>query len=200
MSTAPEQTRFPAAPANTAKPAVPTAGRAPVATPAAGYVGTLIAVLILGLGVIALRDSAVSAGWLDGRPWITTVINWMDGLTFAWWMIPAGIAAILVGAWWVYAALRPRRRTALAVNAASSVWIAPADLARLASRAAETVPGVLDARSSATLRKITVTAHTTADSGATQMKSAVVEAVRDSAAAIVNPPPKIRVRTRTGGA
>ena len=96
-----------------------------MAAPAAGYVGTLIAVLMLGLGVIALRDSAVSAGWLDGRPWITTVINWIDGLTFAWWMIPAGIAAILVGAWWVYAALRPRRRTALAVTAASSVWIAP---------------------------------------------------------------------------
>ena len=54
MSTAPEQTRFPAAHADTAEPAVPTAGRAPVATPAAGYVGTLIAVLILGLGVIAL--------------------------------------------------------------------------------------------------------------------------------------------------
>ena len=76
-------------------------------------------------------------------------------------------AAVLVGAWCVYAALRPRRRTAVAVAARSSVWIAPADLARLASRAAETVPGVLDARSSATLRKITVTAHTTAGSGAT---------------------------------
>ena len=53
--TAPEQTRFPAAPANTAKPTVPTAGRAPGGRPAAGYVGTLIAVLMLGLGVIALR-------------------------------------------------------------------------------------------------------------------------------------------------
>jgi hypothetical protein len=30
------------------------------------------------------------------------------------------------------------------------------------------------------------------------MKSAVADAVRDSVAAIVNPPPKIRVRTRTG--
>jgi hypothetical protein len=196
--TAPEQTRFPAAPANTAKPIVPTAGRAPVAAPAAGYVGTLIAVLMLGLGVIALRDSAVSAGWLDGRPWITTVINWIDGLTFAWWMIPAGIAAILIGAWWVYAALRPRRRTALAVTAASSVWIGPADLARLVSRAAEKVPEVLEARSSATLRKLTVTAHSTVEGGATQMKSAVADAVRDSVAAIVKPPPKIRVRTRTG--
>jgi hypothetical protein len=121
-----------------------------------------------------------------------TVINWIDGLTFAWWMIPAGIAAILVGAWWVYAALRPRRRTALAVTAASSVWIGPADLARLVSRAAEKVPEVLEARSSATLRKLTVTAHTTAEGGATQMKSAVADAVRDSVAAIVNPPPKIQ--------
>jgi hypothetical protein len=195
MSTAPEQTT-PPTPAS-AEASMPPAAPAPVAAPVAGYAGTVIALLMLGVGVIALRDSAVSAGWLDGRPFTTTFVGWLDGLLFTWWMIPVGVLAVLAGAWCVYAAVRPRRRTAVAVTARSSIWMAPADLARVASHAAETVPGVLDARSSATLRTITVTAHTTAGGG--QIKTAVAEAVRD-AATIVRTPPKIRVRTRTGGA
>jgi hypothetical protein len=177
----------------------PTPANAPVAAPAAGYVGTLIALLLLGLGVVALRDSAVSAGWLDGKEWTKTAIGWLDGLSFAWWMIPAGILAIVVGIWWVYAAVRPRRRTAVAVAADSSVWISPADLARVASAAAESVAGVLDARSTATLHKITVTAHTTEDGGDTSVESAIADAVR-GATSIVSSPVKIRVKTRTGDA
>lgn len=196
MITTPERTQ---PPPDSAESALPKAGSAPVAAPAAGYVGTVIALLMLSLGVVALRDGAVSAGWLDGQQWTTSAIGWVDGLTFTWWMIPVGIVAILIGAWSGYAALRPRRRTAVAVTARSSVWMAPADLARLASQAAEAVPGVLDARSSATLRKITVTAHTTADSGAAQVKSAIATAVSD-AAKITSSPPKVRVRTRTGSA
>jgi hypothetical protein len=175
--------------------ALPPAGAGPVAAPAAGYVGTLIALLALALGVVALRDGAVSAGWLDGRPFLTSAIGWVDGLGFDWWMIPVGIVLTVVGAWSVLAALRPRRRTAVAVTARSSVWIGPADLARLASRAAEAVPGVIDARSSATLKKITVTARTTTDTP--ELKAAVTDAVRQ-AAAITSAPPTVRTRTRLG--
>lgn len=182
---------------------LPPAARGPVAPPAAGYVGALIALLLLALGVVALRDSAVSAGWLRGRPFLTTAIGWVDGLGFDWWMIPAGAVAIAIGLWWVSAALRPRRRTAVSVTARSSVWIGPADLARLASRAAHTVPGVVDARSSATLRKVTVTAKVTAtttvgESGS-GLASAIETAVRE-ATAVTSSPPTVRVRTRTGTA
>jgi uncharacterized protein DUF6286 len=195
VTTAPERER---AQHDAAEPFMPVAGSGPVAAPAAGYVGTVIALGMLAIGVIALRDSAVTAGWLDGREWTKGAIGFVDGLTFDWWMIPAGVGSILVGVWWVYAALRPRRRTAVAVAAKSSVWMAPAELARLASHAAESVPGVLEARSSASLRKITVTAHTTANGSATEVRSAVIDAVR-AATAILSTPPKTRVRTRTGG-
>lgn len=199
MTTAPNQTTTAAAPSDAREKTLPAPGRAPVAAPAAGYVGTLVALLTLAVGVIALRDSTVSAGWLGGRSWITAAIEWIDGLTFTWWMIPAGIASIIVGVWWVYAALRPRRRTAIAVAAQTSVWIAPADLARVASHAAATVPGVLDARSSATLRKIKVTVQITADSTGNEIKNAVTQAVRDSGG-FLTAPHKVAVRTRTGGA
>ncbi|MDX1890723.1 DUF6286 domain-containing protein [Mycolicibacterium sp. 050158] len=176
-----------------------TPAKAPVAAPAAGYVGTLIAVLLLGLGVVGLRDGAVAAGWLDGMSWTASTVGWLDGLSFAGWMIPVGVVAVLIGVWSVLSALRPRRRTATAVNAQSSVWIGPADLARLATAVAEDVPGVLRARSTATLRKITVTAHTTGGSGATGIDAAVADSVRH-AVAILREPVKVRVRTRRGDA
>ena len=175
---------------------MPPPGRAPVAVPAAGYVGTLIALLVLGLGVIALRDSAVAAGWLDGQPFLVAAIGWIDGLGFDWWMIPVGVLSIVVGAWWILVALRPRRHTAVAVKAASGVWIGPADLARLASHAAETVPGVTGARSSATLRRITVTADATPSDDDPGLDAAVTAAVRN-AVDVVASPPTLRVRTRT---
>ncbi|GLP78393.1 hypothetical protein TUM20983_55030 [Mycobacterium antarcticum] len=182
---------------------LPAAGRAPVAAPSAGYVGTVIALVLLGAGIVALRDTAVLAGWLDGQPFTTTAIEGIDGLTVSWWTSPVGILAILIGAWWVYAALRPRRRTAIPVAADTSVWISPANLARIASAAAQSVPGVLDARSSAGLRKIVVTAQTTSDEDVSkdgkQIKKAIAEAVGDTVNDFLATPLKVSVRTRTGG-
>jgi hypothetical protein len=192
------------APPDGQRPArLPAAGRAPVGAPPAGYVGTLIAVLLLGAGVIAMRDTAVLAAWLNGQPFTTTVIEGIDGLTVTWWTSPVGLLAILIGLWWIYAALRPRRRTAVPVAAETSVWISLADLARIASAAAEDVPGVLDASSSANLHKIVVTAHTTADAGSAgagkQIKTDVAAAVADKLNGFVTTPPKVSIRTRTGG-
>jgi hypothetical protein len=117
-------------------------------------------------------------------------------------MFPVGILAILAGVWSVYTALRPRRRTGLQLAADSSVWIGKTDLARIATSAAERVPGVLGARSSATLRKVTVTGVTTAaDRGRSgnQLKGAVTAAVEKTLETVMASPPKVAVRVRTGG-
>ena len=174
----------------------PAPGRPPVAAPAAGYVGALIALLILALGAVALRDAAVHFGWLTGTAWIDTAVSGLDGLTYQGWMLAAGIVAILVGLWWVSAAIRSRRRTALEVPAATSVWIAKGDLARLAGAAADSVPGVLDSRASASLRKVTVTANVTA--GDPALKAAITTAVADAVGGFTTTTPRITVRTRTG--
>jgi hypothetical protein len=199
MTTTSAQTSALAGQPQTDERTKPASGQAPVAAPAAGYIGTFIALIMLSVGVVALRDSAVSAGWFEGRLWISAVIEWIDGLTFQWWMIPVGIAAIIIGLWWVYAALRPRRRTAVAVDAHTSVWISTADLARIASHTAETMPGVLDARSSARPRKVKITADVTVEDADKAIKAAIGDAVRDSLTGFLTSPPKIVVRTRTGG-
>ncbi|MBJ7338822.1 DUF6286 domain-containing protein [Mycolicibacterium sp.] len=175
----------------------PAAGRPPVAAPAAGYVGAVIALLLLAAGAVALRDAAVGWGWLRGTPWVTTAISGLDGLTYQGWMPAAGVAAVVVGLWFVSAALRPRRRTALAVPAQTSVWIPRADLARLAATAAGTVPGVLDAKASASLRTVGITADVTAGAD-TALKSAIGDAVADVLHGVTATTPRIKVRVRTG--
>ncbi|TPG33030.1 DUF6286 domain-containing protein [Mycolicibacterium hodleri] len=175
----------------------PAAGRAPVAAPTAGYVGALVALLLLAVGAMALRDAAVDWGWLRGAPWITTAISGLDGLTHQVWMLPAGVVAVLLGLWSITAGLRPRRRTALAVSARTSVWIPRADLARLATAAADTVPGVLSAKASASLRTVSVTAVVTTG-GDAALDAAINAAVTEALNGFIVDTPRIKVRTRTG--
>ena len=175
---------------------LPAAGRPPVAAPAAGYVGALIALLLLGAGAVALRDAAVEFGWVQGTPWTSTAISALDGLTYQGWMLPVGIVVILIGLWSVSAALRPRKRIALAVPAQTSVWIAKADLARLASAAADSVPGCIDSRASAGLRTIKVSADVTSDDPA--VKVAITSAIAETIGGFTSTTPRIKLRTRTG--
>lgn len=176
---------------------LPAKGSAPSAMSWAAYVGILIALAMLGAGVIALRDSAISAGWLSGSPWITAAIDWIDGLTFVAWMIPAGVVTILLGAWILYAAVRPRRISACAVRARTSVWLDSTAVARIASATADRVPGVLRARTSAGLRKATVTVHVGAADIGPHVEAAVAAAVRRALAEILTTPPHVVVNIRT---
>lgn len=153
--------------------------------------------MLLGVGVVALRDTAIALQWLHGIPWIDTLIDRIDGLRFAWSMIPAGIAALALGMILVIVALRPRRRTALAVEAASSVWMSPWELAAVATYAANAVPGVFGARTSATRRALTITARV-ADSATTAAKAADVETAVRSAIGVVAHPPKVDVTLADG--
>ena len=66
-----------------------------------------LALVLLGAGIVALRDTAVALQWLHGTPWIDAVIDRIDGMSFAWWVSPAGVAALAVGAVLVISAVRP---------------------------------------------------------------------------------------------
>jgi len=105
--------------------------------------------VVLGaLGVVGVRDGLVAAGALGGTPWITSAITNVNGLTPHTWMLPAGVVAVLVGVWWVLAALKRRRRTAVQLDADTAVWMRPLDLARVAEAAAEDVSTVESVRAS----------------------------------------------------
>ncbi|MFD4368313.1 DUF6286 domain-containing protein [Rhodococcus sp. NPDC058521] len=175
----------------------PAAGRQPVAAPAAGLVGAILSLGLLAAGIVGIRDAFVAAGWLDGEMWTKTAANWIDGLTFANWMIPAGIAAVIVGLWFLIAALKPRRKTAIPVDAQTSVWIPPADVARISSVATEPVSGVMSTRTTASRKKVVVASNVTGADTAT-IKIGIAEAVREALSGLKSPP-KITVRTKSGG-
>ena len=118
-------------------------------------------------------------------------------MTFDGWMIPVAIVSIIVGLLLLFAALKPRRKTAVALTAETSVYIEPAGIARVAADAARSVPGVLDARASATRRSVTVRADVTGDDRS-GLKKAIADQVRSALEPLATAP-KTSVRTRTGG-
>jgi hypothetical protein len=179
------------------KEAALSRGRAPVAAPAAATVGVLLALLLLGAGVVGVRDGAVGAGWLHGAYWTRSVAQHIDGLTAQVWMIPVGVVLALVGLWWVLAALKPRRRTALALQARSAVWIRHRDLAHLLAATAEQVPGVTHTSASANPRRVSVTVDTTS-TDTTTVRTEVTDAVTTRTETLASTP-RVKVTARTRG-
>ncbi|NAZ87476.1 DUF6286 domain-containing protein [Kineococcus indalonis] len=157
-----------------------------------GVVGPLLAVLLLALGLLLGREALVAAGALGGSAWLPAAAGGLDGLSAAWWLVPAGLAVALLGLWLVVSALRPRSRRTVPLAAGTGVFVHVRDLARLASGAAREVDGVLSASSSATRRAVTVTVHGTGDVRE-QVSAAVTGAL-----APLRTPPRVSVRVRTG--
>jgi hypothetical protein len=72
-------------------------------------------------------------------------------------------------------------------------------LAAVATHAANSVPGVFDARTAATRRTLTVSARV-ADTKTAQTKTNDIETAVHAATGIVSSPPKVTVRILTGAA
>lgn len=178
--------------------ALPVPGRSPAAAATARTVAVVLALVVMCGGVVSLREAGVQLGWVAGAPWIGTALTALNGLRSQWWMVPAGAGALLVGAWLVFVALRPRRKTVVAVDAAGSVWMRPRDVARLASHAASCVPGVEVLNSAATRRKVTMYVGLSSIESEISAKGAIAAAV-GSATEILVPTPRIVVRIGTSG-
>ncbi len=172
----------------------PTAGRTPTAAPAAAPWAVLLALVVLALGVVGIRDGLVAAGAFGGSSWTKNTANAIDGLMARTWMIPAGIGLAVLGLWWLLAALKPRKRTEISLSGTPGAWMRPADLARLVQPTVENVEGVVSASTSATRRTVTVKATTTARDSA-EVRTAVTEAVGDRLSALRRAP-RVKVKAR----
>ena len=119
-----------------------------------------LAVLLVALGVIVIREALVVAGRVDGEPWIAPVVDSIDGLVPSPLVAAVGVVVALLGLWLVVIALGRRVRTRLDVTSSTGTTIGLNDAARLAASAADEVDRVLSARASATRRAVTVTVTT----------------------------------------
>src|SRR4029079_11659365 len=99
---------------------------------------------------------------------IDAVVRPFHNLTPGVWLVPRGVALVALGLWLLLTALRPRPRTAIALNAKTGVFLRTRDVAKLARNAAQDVDGVTSARVTAGRRKIAVVARATASDGVEQ--------------------------------
>ncbi|UXA21345.1 DUF6286 domain-containing protein [Mycobacterium sp. SMC-4] len=175
-----------------AAPRSPASAPPPLAPAAAHYVGVISALLLIALGAVGIRDGIAAAGWITGPSWTRAAIDWFDGQSAHGWMVPVGALLAVLGLLLIGTALTPRRRTAIPVQAETSVYLDVSDTAKLAAAAARVVPGVTKATASATRRAVKVSARTT---GPDVTQDAITGAVR-TALAPLSSPPRITVRTR----
>ncbi|WP_137149520.1 DUF6286 domain-containing protein [Mycolicibacterium sp. CR10] len=180
---------------NKAAPAAATApAKAPVAVPAASAVTLALALALTALGFVAARDVLLSAGAITGSPWIVNALNYLDGLTAQGWMVPAGIAAAVLGLLLVFAAVKPRRRTHQPLTTADA-WITTRDLRRVARGAAVALTGVTAATVTGSARKITVAVTPVGGYDTAELTDAVNVAVTKALAPMARPP-RVRIRIK----
>ena len=108
---------------------------APAATRAGrvGWVGVVLALLVVALGVLVVRDALVIGGQIDGATWLVPVVDGADGLEPSTASTAVGVVVALLGLWLVFVALGRRVRTRLPLDVPGAT-IGIADLARLASQ------------------------------------------------------------------
>ncbi|TNM67899.1 hypothetical protein FHN55_08810 [Streptomyces sp. NP160] len=159
-----------------------------------GWLGPLLAVLLLGVAVVLGQDAWVrlSGGGANATTWLGSVISGLNGLSPSSALaVPAAIAVIL-GLVLLLAAFSRRRRKALVLRGDLGAHLTTRDVARLASGAARQVDGVLDATASATRRKVVVDVTTTGDSST---RGAVQADVQRALSALADAP-KVTVNAK----
>lgn len=165
----------------------------PTRTPAAGLVASLLAIALITLAVVAVRDLAVDQGWTSGSPWTPPLVSGLDGLTASTTVVVVGAVAGVLALLLLYVVLKPARRThGKGGDEATDLWVTPAAVATLAREAADRTAGVRSAEARATRRSVSVTVA--AEPSAGDVESAVRAAVDAQLAGLASPSVKIRTR------
>jgi len=171
--------------------------KTPVAIGKAPALAVLWSLLLIALGVVAVRDALVHADLLDGQPWTEQALESLDARTAGDWLVPAGVLCLLIALWLLVIALQPRPRSEARLQASTGVFLTKASLRRLAASAASDVDGVDTADANVTLSRVRVSATTTPDQ-AQAVQARVAAAVTQRLSALVEPP-RVDVRVTTAG-
>ncbi len=175
------------------------AAKVPVASGILPLLGVIWALALIGLGVALIREVLVHANAVSGSLWAAKTVTYLNDRPPTDWMVPAGVAAALLGLVLVVLALRPRARKELAVSARTGVFLTTASVRRLAESAAADVDGVDTTSVSASRSKVVVDVTTlSADSADT--KSRIELAVQAALASLTTQPTiKVKVLSVGGG-
>ncbi|MDS1115636.1 DUF6286 domain-containing protein [Gordonia westfalica] len=163
----------------------------PARHPGAAIAGAVLGLALIGLGVTAIRDIAVRAEWLDGQQWSLTAAEWIAELSWQDWMWPTAVGLVIVGLALAWTAVKPRRRSHLRL-AAPDMWTRPGDLARRCSAAVTELPGVYDADTIVTRRKV----KSTVQGRAALADRDLIASTLADVVSVLESPPRVVVRLR----
>lgn len=155
--------------------------------------GLLFSLILLGLAVVLVHDALVGAGALR-TGWIASTAQAVGTVRPTTAVAVIGGVVLLLGLVLVVAALTPTRAVGRPLAGDGGLYLRDDDVARLASETARSVPGVLEAVTTATRRRVTVTIRTT---GADETAAQVAERVTVRLGVLAQPP-AVATRTRGG--
>lgn len=155
----------------------------PHRAPSAGYLGIVLAVLVLALGAFVLYEGIVQTGWVDdGTPVLTEIVTGPAVIGAHPTTAAVGALLALLGLWALWTALRPSPQSGLAVGGATGTWMTYQDLEKIAVGTAEDCDGVLSARAHAGRRRLDIRARTTTGDVRDAVRSTIEERLSGMAA------------------
>jgi hypothetical protein len=137
--------------------------KTPRRTGGTAALGITLAVLLIAVGVLAVRDALLYARLFNGRPLLHELAKVVQGLRPEAWTVVVGALLGLLGLALLVKALIRSGRRVTAVTAETGVFLRPRDVTRLVETAAEGVDGVLGVRVSAKPRRVAVSIRSTGD-------------------------------------
>ncbi len=166
--------------AHAAVPAAPSAdplhaAKPPVGVGPAPFVGELVALLVVALGVVGVQEALVRSGLLDATSWSSAAVDAVDGLRVATWVLVAGVLLVVAGVFVLPLAFRRRPRKTVQLLADTGVSVRSRDLGRLCEHALADADAVTDVSVRAGSRTLRVTATVVAPE---ERNAAVVEDLR----------------------
>jgi hypothetical protein len=132
--------------------------RDPRHLPAVAWPAVLAALLLAALAVLLGQHAAAELGWIGAASWLRSARAALDDAQPSGWVLAGGIAAVLLGLWFLIAACFPARRSHLRADGPGDLWVSPRVIEALASDAAGRAPGVLHASSELRGRRLKVKA------------------------------------------
>ena len=145
----------------------------PKARPAASGVSLVLALALVGVAVVAVRDLAVDRGWADGTTWTGDAVDRLDGIEAGIPAVVVGVVMALAGLWLILTAVRPAARTHETTSGPSDVWITRSAVRAVATGAAEQTPGVAAASSRHRRGRVVVTVQSDRPDVASQVEANV---------------------------
>lgn len=135
----------------------PQPGGEPRATPFARWLTVVIGMMFITAAALIGHDLWYL--YQDYRPqelWLDPVFTWLGGAKVESMAVVVGTLLALLGLWFVIIALKPRKRTHMPVNSATSMWVRPVDIARKATATGRYELGKVPVTSRATKKKLDV--------------------------------------------